>query len=118
MIHALRVDAAGPNTLIVNSLNEFNTWKELETFLILTIKGSPEEISIKIMDCFSRVSIDSKWINPNYHGFDIISLVGACFVIWNDEMTTPTDFYNKIPNLSIREIFIREVRDMKINSIK
>ncbi len=69
------------------------------------------------MDCFSRVSTDSKWIDPNYPGFDIISLVMTCFIIWNDEMTTPTDVCNKISNLSIREVFIREVRDMKINSI-
>ena len=116
MIHALRVDWA--RNPFVNSFNEFNTWKELETFLVLTIKGSPEEISIKIMDCFSRVAIYTKWVDTNYHGFDIISLVGTCFVIWNDKMTTPTDFYDKISNLSIREIFIREVRDMKINSIK
>ena len=116
MIYAMKIESLGIVETIKGEFDKvssyvFNTWKELEKFLIINMKGTPDEISLRIMDCFSRVSKESTWMDPIYPGFDVIksSDSSLCFIIWNNEIITNKDLYDKISNDGLKCIFLEEI---------
>jgi Tfp pilus assembly ATPase PilU len=91
-------------------------WDDVKSFLIINLKGNPESISMRIIDCFPRVTRESFWKDLSFDGYDIIDDI----LVWNDEMISEVDLNKKLTSdlqAALKLCLIKETRNTKIDSL-
>jgi S-adenosylmethionine synthetase len=96
--------------------HQFNNWDDLCRFLVVNLIGTPESISMDIMDIFSKVSEDTKWVSVLKKGFDILGNSNEKMIVLNDDIVDMVSLIGHLDK-NHRSIFTESLRNMKIDLI-